>query len=115
MINMFNLGIAELSDLLKEILSIESMKQLVATASSDPFVFEDELWARVIYDYALACHRKVMNAEHILKTLTPLYLGKVASLVLEMAASSAHEVEERLESLCLAFEKTKPYLISGWD
>jgi glycosyltransferase involved in cell wall biosynthesis len=115
MIEMFNLGIAELGDILNEILSVESMKQLVETASSDPFVFTDELWAHVIYDYAFACHRKVMNIDHILKTLTPLYLGKVASLVLEMAASSAHEVEERLEALCNAFEKTKPYLIDGWD
>jgi glycosyltransferase involved in cell wall biosynthesis len=115
MINMFNLGVAELGDLLKDILSVESMKQLIETASSDPFVFRDELWAHVIYDYALACHRKVMNIDHVLKTLTPLYLGKVASLVLEMSASSAHEVEERLEALCRAFEKTKPYLIDGWD
>jgi glycosyltransferase involved in cell wall biosynthesis len=115
MINMFNLGVAELGDLLKDILSIESMKQIIETASGDPFVFGDELWAHVIYDYALACHRKVMNIDHVLKTLTPLYLGKVASLVLEMSASSAYEVEERLEALCNAFEKTKPYLIDGWD
>jgi hypothetical protein len=115
MTNMFSLGISELSDLLSDILSTECIKQLVEAASSDPFVFGDELWAHVIYDYAIACHRKVMNIEHILKTLTPLYLGKVASLVLEMTDSSAHEVEERLEALCLAFEKTKPYLIEGWD
>jgi hypothetical protein len=115
MTNMFSLGISELSDLLSDILSIECMKQLVEAASSDPFVFGDELWAHVIYDYALACHRKVMSVDHILRTLTPLYLGKVASLVQDMEESNAHEVEERLEALCLAFEKTKPYLIKGWD
>ncbi len=115
MTSMFSLGISELSDLLSDILSTECMKQLVETASSDPLVFGDELWAHVIYDYALACHRKVMSVDHILKTLTPLYLGKVASLVQDMAESNAHEVEERLEALCLAFEKTKPYLIEGWD
>lgn len=115
MINMFNLGLAELGDLLKDIVSEESMKRLAETASSDPYVFDDELWARVIYDYALACHRRVMNLEHILKTLTPLYLGKVASLVNEMASSSAYEVEDRLEALCRAFEANKPYLIERWD
>ena len=56
-----------------------------------------------------------MNIEHILKTLTPLYLGKVASFVMEMEHSNAHEVEDRLETLCLAFEKYKPYLIDNWD
>ncbi len=115
MIEMFSLGVKELNDLLKEILSIGSMLELVETVTSEPFVFNDDLWARIIYDYAIACHRKIMSADHILKTLTPLYLGKVASLVQDMAESNAIEVEERLETLCRAFEKTKPYLIEGWD
>ena len=115
MIGMFELGVKELSDLLNEILSLDIMKELVETASSDHFVFTDDLWARIIYDYALACHRKVMSVEHILKTLTPLYLGKVASLIQDMADSNAYEVEKRLEDLCTAFEKLKPYLIERWD
>ena len=115
MISMFNLGITDLSELLKDILSTQSMKELVDVASADSFHFSDDLWVHVIYDYALACHRKVMNVEHILKTLTPLYLGKVASLITDMADSNAHEVEDRLEILCLAFEKYKPYLIDKWD
>lgn len=115
MISMFGLGIADLSELLKDILSSQSMKELVEVASADSFHFSDDLWVHVIYDYAIACHRKIMNVDHILKTLTPLYLGKVASLVTEMADSNADEVEERLEALCLAFEKYKPYLIDNWD
>ncbi len=115
MIGMFELGIKELSDLLMDILPVDSMKELVELSSSEPFTFPDEVWARIIYDYAIACHRKVMSVDHILKTLTPLYLGKVASLVQDMAESNALEVEERLEALCRAFEKTKPYLIEGWD
>ncbi len=115
MIGMFKLGVKELSDLFAEILSANSMEELVETSSADPFMFTDDLWARIIYDYAITCHRKVMSVEHILKTLTPLYLGKVASLVTDMADSSAHEVEERLENLCIAFEKLKPYLIEKWE
>lgn len=115
MIDMFELGVKELSDLLKEILPLDSMKELVRISSSKPFSFPDELWACVIYDYAIACHKKIMSTEHILKTLTPLYLGKVASLVIEMAESNARDVEQRIESLCIAFEKLKPYLIKKWD
>ena len=112
---MFELGLKELHELLKDIISPANMKALLEASAKNPFVFEDELWARIIYDYATACHRKVMSVDHILKTLTPLYLGKVASLVQDMADSSANEVEERLEVLCSAFEKTKPYLIERWD
>jgi hypothetical protein len=56
-----------------------------------------------------------MKKEHILRTLTPLYLGKVASLVMDLAESNAREVEERLEALCSAFEKLKPHLIDNWQ
>lgn len=115
MIGMFDLGIKELSALLTDILSMDSMKELIETSTSNPFTFTDELWARIIYDYAIACHKKVMSLEHILKTLTPLYLGKVASLVMDMAESNALEVENRLERLCTAFEKLKPYLIEHWE
>jgi glycosyltransferase involved in cell wall biosynthesis len=114
MIRMFKLGVKELKDLLKEILSDESFAALQEMLKGDTFTFSDELWAQVVYDYALAYHKKVMSGEHILKTLTPLYLGKVASLVMEMAYSNAQEVEARLESLCLAFEKLKTYLIERW-
>jgi len=114
MINMFRLGIKELGDIIKDILSDESFKGLKETAKLSPFSISDELWARVIYDYAVAWHRKVMSKEHILKTLTPLYLGKVASLVIDMADSNANEVEERLEALCTTFERLKPYLIERW-
>jgi hypothetical protein len=114
MINMFKLGVTELEDLLNDILCDESLSALQEIAKKDPFVFNDDLWACIIYDYALAWHRKVMKGEHILKTITPLYLGKVASLVIEMAESSAGEVEKRLEALSFAFERLKPYLLERW-
>lgn len=114
MIDMYKLGIIELGEVLKEIVSEETFKGLNDILGAESFVFGDELWVRTIYDYALACHKKVMSIEHILKTLTPLYLGKVASLIIEMADSSAYQVEDRLEALCAAFEKNKPYLIDRW-
>jgi len=114
MIDMYRLGIKELGDIIREILSEESFDGLRRTVGSDPFSIDDELWARVIYDYAVAWHRKVMSKEHILKTLTPLYLGKVASLVIDMVDSNASQVEERLEALCVTFERLKTYLIERW-
>ena len=115
MISMFRLGITELGAILQEIVSPETFAGLEEAAKGSAFSLSDELWARLIFDYALACHRKTMSAAHILKTLTPLYLGKVASLVQDMAESSADEVEARLEDLCGAYEKLKPYLIEKWQ
>ncbi|HDH00790.1 MAG TPA: glycosyltransferase, partial [Nitrospirae bacterium] len=49
MINMFKLGMTELGDLWKDILSAESLAGLQDTAKTEPFSFGDDLWARVIY------------------------------------------------------------------
>ena len=62
---------------------------------------------RTVFHFALACHRKLVSREHIIKSLTPLYLGKVASFVIETWDSTAEEVERRLEELCLSFERRK--------
>jgi glycosyltransferase involved in cell wall biosynthesis len=115
MVNMFQLGLKELGDIWKEIISPDNFSELVATAEREPFSLSDELWTLLIYDVAVAWHRKVMNREHVLKTLAPLYLGKVASLVMDMANNTAADVEKRLESLCIAYEKNKPYLIERWE
>jgi glycosyltransferase involved in cell wall biosynthesis len=115
MIHMFHAGIIDLAEILQNILDPETMNDIGETLIYDPFRMSDELWARIIYDYAIAWHRHTMNRDHIMKTLTPLYLGKVASLVMELMDSNANEVEVRLESLCNAFQRTKRYLITKWE
>lgn len=114
MIHMFYTGINDLTEILGQILEPETLTDLRKTASSESFSLSDELWARIIYDYAVAWHRHTMNRNHIIKTLTPLYLGKLALLVTELSEYNAYEVEQRLESLCDTFQRTKPYLIKRW-
>ncbi len=51
----------------------------------------------------------------ILRSLTPLYLARVASFVRETETLVAAEVEEKIEQLCLTFEHLKPHLIAEWN
>ncbi len=83
-------------------------------AGVDAFRFPRGLWSRIIYDYALAYHRKRLPAEHLIKSLTPLYLGRTASFVLEMADADQSGAEEEIERLCEEFEKNKEYLLNNW-
>jgi hypothetical protein len=68
----------------------------------------------MIYDFAIAYHQGSVHRDHLLKSMIPLYLGKVASFVKENQESSAREVDEKMESLCNVFEEMKPYLIERW-
>jgi glycosyltransferase involved in cell wall biosynthesis len=117
MIDKYRVGARELSVLYRSFLPEDTVQFLndLAGRPKDSFVFPDTEWVRTIFHFALACHRKVMSPEHIIKSLTPLYIGKVASFVIETWESSAAEVEKRLEELCLSFEKGKPDLVATWD
>jgi hypothetical protein len=56
-----------------------------------------------------------MTREHLLRSFTPLYLGRVASFVLEYQSQAHSEVEDRIEHLCRVFELRKSYLVRRWD
>ncbi len=75
----------------------------------------DEVWSEIVYRFAIAAHVEIINKEHLLKSLTPLYMGRTASFVTETAKSSVSEVEEKIEDLCRTFERKKAFLVEAWD
>ncbi len=116
MIESFRLGHKNLQDIWGTLLSPATMLELkrVAQLPGDRFEFPDETWAHVVYDFSLGYRLRIINRDHLLRALTPLYLGWVASFVIQMKDAGPREVEERLEKLCLTYEERKPYLISRW-
>jgi hypothetical protein len=82
---------------------------------TEPFHLDDELWARVVLDFACAYKKHPMSRGMILRSFTPLYLGRVASFVRETETLVAAEVEEKIEQLCLTFHNLKPDLIAQWN
>jgi glycosyltransferase involved in cell wall biosynthesis len=117
MIQNFKQGARELGFIWQKALAPETYAQVSDTAAraDTNFQFPDALWTRTVYDFAVAWRRDLVHREHLLQSLTPLYLGRVASFVLSTQESDAADVERRLEALCLEFEQQKPYLIERWD
>lgn len=72
------------------------------------------LWVQVVYDFALAYHDRLLLREHLLKALTPLYLGYTASFVIETRAQVVEQVEQELARLNDQYETMKPYLVQRW-
>lgn len=112
----FASGLRDLRDVWTQVLHPDTLRELTLLNPEDPasFRFPAPLWARVIYDMAASYHHRVIHREHLLRSLTPLYLGRTASFVLETSAADAEEVEALLEDVCLEFEKQKPYLEERW-
>jgi hypothetical protein len=78
------------------------------------FRMPDETWARVVYDFALAHRLRAINRDQMLRAITPIYLGWLASYALEVEGASPEMVERKLEGLCAAYENTKAYFVSRW-
>lgn len=117
MIERFKLGVKELKDVWGTFLPLE-MTDLLNTIGQMPkerFHIPDEIWVDLIYHFALASHRRVINKEHLMKSLTPLYIGRTASFVRETLTSDATEVERKIEHLCKLFEEKKSLLIENWE
>ncbi len=116
MLASYRQGVRDLQSVYQSIIATPQMKGLEAVAAlpDEAFAMPDELWVAVIYDFALGYHRRVIDREHLIKTLTPLYWGWMASFTRQAQNATASEVEQRIERLCLVFEQLKPYLINQW-
>ena len=116
LVNSFQLGIRDLQEIWGLVLPPASLLELrkLARLPSGQFHIPDELWVRIIYDFALAHRLRTINRDHLLRSLTPLYLGWVASYARELETAEENAIEHRLERLALAYEMGKPYLVSRW-
>jgi hypothetical protein len=116
MLETFQLGFRNLQEVWSLVLPPVTLLELkrLARPSTERFHMPDELWVRIVYDFALAYRLRTISRTHLLGALTPLYLGWVASYALEVANCSAADAEQRLERLARAYEDGKPYLLSRW-
>lgn len=116
MLNIFREGLKNLGAIWIDILGAGDFKEVerLGTLGDREFRFPLVLWTRVIYDYAIAFHRKKLPDEHLIKSLTPLYLGKTASFILEVEPMDQSAAEAEIEKLCAEFEKHKDYLAHSW-
>lgn len=112
MLNGFREGLKNLGEIWLEILGAGDFREVEKLGESG--VFPVELWARIVYDYAIAFRKRKLPAAHLIKSLAPLYLGKTASFILVVENMGPGEVESEIEKLCAAFENTKDYLVTSW-
>jgi len=114
MLDAFRLAYTNLHEIWSLVLPPNSLLGLkrLSVAPAESFHMPDNLWARIVYDFALAYRLRTINRGHLLGALTPLYLAWVAShLVL---TGSGTQPEKHIQDLAAAFENDKAYLVSRW-
>lgn len=117
MIHAAQQGVSDLQEIYSSFMSPQTLLELTnfVHRNGQGFHIPDQLWVRLIYEAATAYRYRLLDREHLLQSLVPLYLGRTASFVLEVADCTAAQVEERIEQLCQVFEAEKRYLTQQWD
>lgn len=115
-LEMFKSGVAELSQILAAILDADTHAELIRLAGTGESEFRlgNPLWVRIIYECASAYHHSVMNREHLVQAMIPIYRGRVYSFLAQHRSSGAEAMEADLEDLCREFANQKAFFIERW-
>ncbi len=116
MIERFRLGVREFMKIWSVFLSreIRAFLHKAALQPNEHFRIPDEPWAEIVFSFALAHHRKILNQQHLVQTLTPLYLGKTASFIQETRQLGPEAFAAAGKRVCRAFADMKYFLKVNW-
>jgi hypothetical protein len=116
MVRAFKLGLKDLLPIWEQALQEDTLSLLypLGLLSPDEFAFPAEDWARVVFDFAVAYHEQRLPRDHLLRALTPLYLGRVAAFLREAQAAPRARLAVLLEDVGRAFEVEKAGLVARW-
>jgi len=83
--------------------------------SKDQFYYPSDLWARVLFSFAIAYRNNEIEKEKIIEAMIPFYHSRILSFVNKTGHMDIKECEEYFEAINRVFEDEKYYLIKRWD
>lgn len=112
----FVTGVHNLEEIWRLVLPPATLLELrrLARLGPEEFSMPDAVWARIVYDFALAHRMRRVSRPHLLGAFTPLYLGWVASWVSAVGGLNTSEVALHQEQVAKAYEEQKPYFVGRW-
>lgn len=116
LLHKFKSGFGQYSEMWESVLAGGVYKKLleIRDMKEREFDFPTYLWARVLFDMAVAYRDRVMDRDGMMDSLIPLYFGRTLSFVKRTRRMSIKQAEEAIEDDCMTFEKAKPYLLQRW-
>jgi hypothetical protein len=112
----FRTGVRDLAPVLEEILPPATWRQVTDLAAGDlGSGYTDALWAATVCWFAARHRQGRMHGDHVVKALVPLYLGRLASFLLENEGRDAEATTARLRELENTFAASAPALLRDPD
>ncbi|MFA6954388.1 MAG: glycosyl transferase family 2 [Thermoanaerobaculia bacterium] len=115
MLEQFRFGVETLRPVYALAMPEAILERVTAVASSNGAEgVDDVLWTRIVYAFAIAYRRRVIPRDQLLSSLTPLYLGRVASFIVANQRKSDEEAEEQIQQLARTFRSLRSDFVAAW-
>ena len=110
------LGWIEYRALWQRILNPDNLAQVEALAALPPdrFYLPSDLWARIIFDFAVVFNKGDCDPYQVVRSLFPLYQGRLAAFNQEIAGLALVGREGTVAAQAVEFEEARPYLRIRW-
>jgi hypothetical protein len=118
MIEKLRAGREECSEVWDAVLSAENRATLesILTQPDDAYRFTAQQWAPIVFDFAVAYNRSGLDKDAVIDSMTPLYYGRTAGLVMESQDMDSATFERQvIQAQARTFGELKPRLIERWD
>jgi hypothetical protein len=76
--------------------------------------FSNELWARVVFDFAVVYNKGENDPDKVVAALLPLYYARLAAVLRELGPK-ADALEKAIQTQAEAFTNQKSYLLQRWE
>ena len=115
--NSFTSGFDQYGELWKKIIPQPELIEVSKTRKlkKEQFYYQSDLWARILFSFAIAYRNNVIPRVQILDSMIPFYHSRILSFVNKTYHMDIRECEEYFESIVRVFEREKYYLIQRWD
>lgn len=110
-------GWTEHRALWQRILTPTNLATIEALAAQPPghFTFPPDLWARMVYDFAVVYNKGERDPDRVVGALLPLYQGRLASLWQDVAGLMPVGREGTVAAQAVEFEAARDYLLARWE
>lgn len=92
-----------------------TMIEELSVQSVDHFTFPADLWAKVLYDFAVVYNKGERDPDRIVDSLLPLYQGRLASLWQDVAGLTWVGREGTVAAQAAECEAARDYLLGRWQ
>lgn len=112
-------GFEHFSPLYKMVLTPENFRELEfcyhEVKSGKSLCLGEELWARILYDFAFTYQGWTRNRRRLVDIITPIYFGRVGAYCNQVVDMDNDAAEQVIQHQAKVFEKNKNYLVGLFE